>query len=115
MRICECDRRTSTLERVGDGSSPRMSASPVSIRLKALGGVDAERLQHFRRQNLAHAALERQPSVAATRPRRLAAALGAEIEQAAVLGVAQLREEEAATVAEISVVYAELMAVIAQR
>ena len=36
MRICECDSRTSTLERVGEGSSPRISASPVSIRLKVL-------------------------------------------------------------------------------
>jgi hypothetical protein len=29
-RTCECDSRTSTDERVGDGSSPRSSASPVS-------------------------------------------------------------------------------------
>ena len=58
-------------------------------------------------------------SVSRPSPRRdqgvLAAALGAEIEQTAVLGVAQLREEEAATVAEIRVVHAELVAVIAQR
>ena len=30
-----CDSRTSTAERVGEGSSPRSSASPVSIRLNA--------------------------------------------------------------------------------
>ena len=85
MRIWQCDRRTSTAERVGDGSSPRISASPVSIREKVLRGVDAQRLQHLGRQHLAHAALERQPAVAASRPGRLAAALGAEIEQTPVL------------------------------
>ena len=31
MRMWECERRTSTEERVGEGSSPRVSASPVSI------------------------------------------------------------------------------------
>ena len=107
--------RTSTDERVGEGSSPRCSASPVSNRLKRLRGVDAERLEHLGREHLAHAALQRQPAVAAARPRRLAAALGAEIEQPAVGGVAQLREEEAAAVAEVGVVRAELMAVVAQR
>ena len=30
-----CDSRTSTADRVGDGSSPRSSASPVSIRDRA--------------------------------------------------------------------------------
>ena len=110
-----CDRRTSTLERVGEGSSPRISASPVSIRLKVLEVSTPSASSISRRQNLAHAALERQPPVAAPRPGRLAAALGAEIEQSAVLGVAQLREQEAAPVAEVRVVHAELVAVIAQR
>ena len=36
MRRWLCDRRTSTDERVGDGSSPRTSASPVSISEKVL-------------------------------------------------------------------------------
>ena len=61
---------------------------------------DAERLQHLGRQHLAHAALQGEPAVAAARPWRLAAALGGQIEEAVVLHVAQLREEEAAAVAE---------------
>ena len=64
--------RTSTEERVGEGSSPRISSSPVSIREKALRGVDAERLQHLGREDLAHAALQRQPAVAGARPGRAA-------------------------------------------
>ena len=82
---------------------------------EGLRGVDAQRLQHLGRQHLAHAALQRQPPVAAARPGRLARALGAEIEQAAVRAVAQLGEQEAAAVAEVGVVDAELVAVVAQR
>ena len=108
-------RRTSTEERVGEGSSPRSSASPVSIRREGLGGVDAERLEHLGGEDLAHAALQRQPAVAAARPGGLARALGAEVEQAAVGEVAQLGEQEAAAVADVGVVHAELVAVVAQR
>ena len=115
MRMCECDRRTSTAERVGEGSSPRIRASPVSIRLKRLRGVDAERLEHLGREHLAHAALEREAAVGAARPRGRAAALGAEIEQAAAAELVHLREQEAAAVAELGIVGAELVAVIAQR
>ena len=82
---------------------------------EGLGGLDAERLQHRGRQHLAHAALEREPPVGAARPGRLAAALGAEVEQAAVAEVVELGEEEAAAVAEVGVVHAELVAVVAQR
>ncbi len=104
MRICEWDSRTSTLERVGEGSSPRISCFAGFDQAESLGGVDAERLQHFGRENFAHAALERQPAVALARPGRAPAALGAEIEQPPVLGVAQLREQKAAAVAEIGIV-----------
>ena len=76
--------------------------------------VDAERLQHLRRQHLAHAALQRQAPVGAARPRRLAAAFGGEIEQTAVDAVVELGEEEAAAVAELRVVDPELVPVIAQ-
>src|SRR6185312_15929295 len=55
-----------------------------------------------------------QPAVAHARPRRAAAALGTEVEQPAML-VLELREEEAAAVAEIRIVGLELVAVIAQR
>ena len=78
-------------------------------------GVDAERLEHRSRQHLAHAALQRQPTIAATRPRRAARALGAEIEQAVVIKIVQLRKQETAAVAEIGIVRLELVAVIAQR
>jgi hypothetical protein len=114
MRIWECDRRTSTLDRVGEGSSPQERLAGFD-EAEGLGGVDAERLQHFGRENFPHAPLEREPTVAAPRPGRLAAALGAEIEQPAVLRVAQLREQEAAAVSELGVVNTELMAVVAQR
>ncbi len=66
-----------------------------------LRGVDAERLQHLRRQHLAHAALQRQPAVAEARIGRLARALGAEIEQPACI-VAQLGEQEAAAIADVA-------------
>jgi len=82
---------------------------------EALRGVDPLRLQHGGGQHLAHAALQRQPSVRRARPRGLAAALGGEVEQASVQQVVQLREQEAAPVAEIGVVRAELVAVVAQR
>jgi hypothetical protein len=81
---------------------------------EGLGGVDAERLEHLGGEEFAHAALEGQASVTAARPGRLAGALGAEVEQAAVDRVAQLGEEEAATVADLGVVGAELVAVVAQ-
>src|SRR5262249_56480892 len=77
--------------------------------------VHAERFQHLGREHLAHAALEGQPTVAATRPRRLSGPLRTEVEQAAVLDVVELGVQEAATVAELRVVDAELVAVIAER
>ena len=77
-------------------------------------GVDAERLEHLGRENLAHAALEREAAVAGPAPRRRPRSLGAEVHQPA-LRVAHLREQEAAAVAEIGIVVAELVAVIAQR
>ena len=82
---------------------------------EGLRRVDAERLQHLGGEDLAHAAFQRQPAVGGARPGRAAAALGAEIEQPAVLEVVHLREQEAAPVAELGIVAAELVAVIAQR
>src|SRR5690606_1939987 len=52
---------------------------------------------------------------ATARPRSAAGALGAEIEQAAGGQLLELREEEAAAVAEVGIVALELVAVIAQR
>ena len=65
MRICEWRQAHQHAERVGEGSSPRISSSPVSIRLKVLEVSTPSASSISRRQNLAHAALERQPPVAA--------------------------------------------------
>ena len=81
---------------------------------EGLGGVDALSFQQLAGQELADAALQRQPSVAGTRPGRAAAALGGEVEQAAVAAVVELGEQEAAAVAQIGIVCPELMTVIAQ-
>ena len=81
---------------------------------EGLRGLDAERFEHLGGEQLAHAALQRQPAVAEAAVGRLARALGAEIEEPAVR-VAQLREQEAAAVADVGIVHAELVAVIAQR
>ena len=76
--------------------------------------VDAERLEHLGGEHLTYAALERQSPVRAARPRGLAAALGAQIEQAPGV-VFELREEEASSVSERGVVHVELVSVVAQR
>ncbi len=73
----------------------------------------AQRFQHGGRQHLAHAALQRQSAVTAARPGRGARALGAEVEQSALI-VHHLGEQKAAAVAEVGIVDAKLMAVIAQ-
>ena len=92
-------------------------------------GWHALRLQHLRRQHLPHPALQRQPSVPGPRPRCLAGSLGAQVEKSTWGGaiargaaarclsadgdLSDLRREEAAAVAEVGVVVAELMPVIA--
>src|SRR5262249_8347600 len=82
---------------------------------EGLRGVDAERLEHLGREDLADAALQRQAPVAVARPRRPPAALRSEVEQAIVDGIDELREEEPAPVAERRVVGPELVAVVAER
>src|SRR5581483_489426 len=77
--------------------------------------VDAERLQHLGREDLSNAALQRQATVAVARPRRPPAALRPEVEQAAVEGIEELSEQEAAPVAERRVVRPELVPVVAER
>ena len=93
------------------------------IALKRLAGLDQregprrldpERLQHLGREQLAHPALQRQPPVAEAAVGRLPRSLGAEVHQPPG-SVAQLREQEAAAVADIGIVHPELVAVIAQR
>ena len=81
---------------------------------EALRRVDPKRFEHFGRQHFANAAFERQPAIGMAAVRRLARALGAEIEQPTAI-VAKLRESEAAAVADLRIVDAELMAVIAKR
>ena len=115
MRMWLWLRRTSTEERVGEGSSPRSQRLAGLDQREGLRGVDPERLEHLGGEDLAHAALQRQAAVAAARPGGLAGALGAEVEQPAVDEIARLGEEEAAAVAEVGVVGAELVAVVAQR
>ena len=80
-------------------------------------GRNAQGFQHRRGEHLANAALQRQPAVAVARPRRAARTLGGEVEQPAAgrLRLPQLGEQEATAVAEVGVVNAELMAVIAHR
>ena len=114
MRIWLWLSRTSTADRVGEGSSPRSSASPVSIseKLREVGTPSASSISVARISRTPP--FKRQPPVAEAAVRRLARPLGAEVHQPAV-AVAQLREQEAAPVADIGIVHAELMPVIAQR
>lgn len=81
---------------------------------EAFRSLDAQRLQHFGGQHLADPALQRQAAVAEAAIGRLSRALGAEIEQATRI-VAKLRKQETPPVPDIGIVYAKLMAVIAQR
>ena len=114
MRMWPWLSRVSTAERVGEGSSPRSSSSPVSNSAKVFEVLTPERFEHLGREHFADAALQRQPAVGVAAVGRLARALGAEVEQPAAI-VAQLGEEEAAAVADVRIVHAELVAVIAQR
>ncbi|MNE06383.1 hypothetical protein D3C80_989710 [compost metagenome] len=75
-------------------------------------GWDAQALQHGRRQGLAHPALQRQPPVRMARPGRLSRTLGAQIQEPS-RSVPHLRRQEAAPVADLGIVNAELVAVIA--
>ena len=109
-----CWSRTSTAERVGEGSSLRSSASPVSISEKVFEVSTPSASSISVASTSRTAALQRQPAVAEAAVGGLARALGAEIEQAAAR-VAQLREQEAAAVADVGIVHPELVAVIAQR
>ena len=92
MRIWPWLSRVSTAERVGDGSSPRTSASPVSNKAKLFDVLTPERLEHLGRQHLAHPALERQPAVGVAAVGRLPRPLGAEVEQAPAI-IPHLREQ----------------------
>ena len=73
----------------------------------------AENLEHLGREDLSHAALQREAAVTAARPRRGAASLRCEIEQAA-RSVTKLCEEKAASISEMRVVRPELVAVVAK-
>ena len=92
MRMCEWLSRTSTAERVGEGSSPRSQLLAGLDHREGLRGVDPERLEHLGGEDLAHRALQRQPPVGGAAVGREARALGAEVEQPA-RAVAQLREQ----------------------
>ena len=79
---------------------------------RAAGG-HAERFEHFGGEDFAHRALQREAAIAGAAVRRGAGALGAQVHQAA-RHVPALREQETAAIAQIGVVGAELVAVIAQ-
>ena len=80
---------------------------------EALRRVDAERFEHFGREDFAHAAFQGQPAIGVAAVRGLSRSLGAEIEQAAAV-IAKLRESEPAAVADLRVVHAKLVTVITQ-
>ncbi len=114
------DADVAVLEADQDGGAGRGGLVAALQRLagldqrEALRGLDAERLEHLGRKHLADSALEGQPSVAEAAVGGLAGALGAEVEQPALL-VAELSEQEAAAVADVRIVHPELVAVVAQR
>ena len=76
--------------------------------------VDPKRLKHFGCQHLAYATLQGQPSIAEPAVRSRPRSLGAKVEQAALI-VAELREQEAAPVANVGIIRPELVPVITQR
>ena len=80
---------------------------------EGLAGVDAQRLQHFGRQDFPHRAFQRQPSVTEPAVGCLARSLGAKVQQAP-RAVSQLCEQKAAAIPDLRVVNPELMPVITQ-
>ena len=81
---------------------------------KSLRRIHAERFEHLGGQNLPHRALQRQPPIAPTAPRRGARSLSAEIHESPGF-VPHLGEEKASSIADLGIVDPELMTVIAQR
>ncbi len=75
-------------------------------------GRYAQGLKHARREHFADPALQRQPAVATSRPRREARPLGRKVEEPAGPGLPQLGEGEAPAIANLWIVNAELVAVI---
>ena len=75
---------------------------------------DPERFEHFGGEHLAHAALQCQTAIAEAAIGCGARALCAQVHQAVPL-IATLREQEPSPVADIGVVNAELVTVIAER
>ncbi len=91
-------------------------------------GRHAQALQHGRRQRLAHPALQRQPSVGMARPGGLARALGPQVEKASwksaiardavarclsAAHLPHLGRQKPTPVADLGIVHAELVAVVA--
>ena len=115
MRIWPWLSRTSTAERVGEGSSPRHSSSPVSITEKVLLVLTPSA------SSISVARISRTApfSVSRPSPSRLHGVwpdpLVPRSSRRSLRTVAQLGKQEAAPVADIGVIVAELVAVIAQR
>src|SRR3982751_1277404 len=81
---------------------------------EALRRIDAQGLEHLRREHFANAALQRQPAIRVAAVGSLAGALGPKVKEAAAI-VAQLRKREPASVADLRIVHPELVAVRAKR
>ena len=114
MRIWPWLSRVSTDERVGEGSSPRTSSSPVSNRAKLFDVLTPSA------SSISVASTSRTPPLSVSRPSPLRLygvwplpLVPRSSRRPAV--VAQLGEQEAAAVADLGIVHAELVAVIAQR
>jgi len=80
---------------------------------KCFGGVDAQSLQHLRCQYFAHPTFKRQAAIATAAVGRGARPLGREVKQAAV-AIAHLCKQETATIANVRIIHAKLVAMITQ-
>jgi hypothetical protein len=76
------------------------------------GGANAQTIQHFCRQDLAHTALEGQTAISSTGVRGGARAFGAKVVEFAI-ETPHLAIEEAAPVSDIGVIFSKLVAVVA--
>ena len=114
MRMWPWLSRVSTAERVGEGSSPRSSSSPVSNKAKLFEVLTPSA------SSISVARTSRTPPLSVSRPspRRLHGVVPLPLVPRSSRRpslVAHLREQEAAAVAEVGIVMAELVAVVAQR
>ena len=114
MRMWPWLRRVSTAERVGEGSSPRTSSSPVSNKAKVFDVLTPSA------SSISVASTSRTPPLSVSRPSavRLYGVWPEPLvprSSRRPFVIAELGEEEAAAVADVGIVHPELVAVIAER